>query len=169
MVRWISGQRPQKFACLCLPSAGIKGVAITAQHLQRNLWGWYTLFSEVWGDLPGRLPGLSAFFMSVFFFCCCCCFVLFVFKIYFILFYACEYTVAVQMVVSLHVVVRNWILGPLLAPVGPACSGPKIYLLLYISYLQMHQKRASSLITVVSHHVVAGIWTQGLRKSSQCS
>jgi hypothetical protein len=52
------------------------------------------------------------------------------------LFYVYEYTVAVRMVVSLHVIVGNWILGPLLASVGPACSvpvyaGPKIYLLFF--------------------------------------
>ena len=53
---------------------------------------------------------------------------IFFFKIY--LFYVYEYTVAVQMVVvvSLHVVVGN--LVSLLALVGPAHSGPKIYLLL---------------------------------------
>jgi hypothetical protein len=33
----------------------------------------------------------------------------------------------------------------------------------------MHQKRAFLLRVVVSHHVVAGIWTQDLGKSSQCS
>jgi hypothetical protein len=48
-------------------------------------------------------------------------------KIY--LFYVCEYTVAVQMVVSLHVVVELNS-GPLLALVGSARSGPKISLLL---------------------------------------
>ena len=42
--------------------------------------------------------------------------------------YVCEYTVAVQMVVILHVVVGLWSI--LLALVGPAHSGPKIYLLL---------------------------------------
>ena len=46
------------------------------------------------------------------------------------LFYVYEYTVAVQMVVSLHVVVGNWILGPLLALVNSAHSGSKIDLLL---------------------------------------
>jgi hypothetical protein len=56
-------------------------------------------------------------------------FFFFFLKIYlFILFY--EYTVAVQMVVSLHVVAGNLILGPLLAPASRARSGPKIYLLL---------------------------------------
>ena len=57
-------------------------------------------------------------------------------KIY--LFYVYEYTVAVQMVVSL--LDGNWIVGPLLTLVSPAHSvparsGPKIYLLLHISTL----------------------------------
>ena len=44
-----------------------------------------------------QMPGLAALaFLSFFFF----------FKIYF-LFYVCEYTVAVQIVVNLHVVVGN--------------------------------------------------------------
>ena len=42
------------------------------------------------------------------------------------LFYVYEYTVAIQMVVSLHVVVGNWILACSSQPY----SGPKIYLLL---------------------------------------
>jgi hypothetical protein len=40
------------------------------------------------------------------------------------LFYVYEYTVAVQVVVSLQVVVRNWILGPLLDPFSPDYSVP---------------------------------------------
>ena len=65
----------------------------------------------------------------------------------FIYFYVCEYTVTVQMAVSLHVVVGNCSLGPLLTPVNstpvnsacsvPANSSPKIYLLLYICTLQL--------------------------------
>jgi hypothetical protein len=39
------------------------------------------------------------------------------------LFNVCEYTIAVQMVVSLNVIVGNWILGPLLMLGGPAHSG----------------------------------------------
>jgi hypothetical protein len=46
-------------------------------------------------------------------------------KIY--LFYVYEYTVAVQMVVSHHVIVGNWILGPLLAPVNPSPAQRFIY------------------------------------------
>jgi hypothetical protein len=42
------------------------------------------------------------------------------------------------MVVSFHVVVGiEFFLGPLLTPVNPTHSGPKIYLLLYISTLWM--------------------------------
>jgi hypothetical protein len=54
--------------------------------------------------------------------------------------YLYEYTVAALMVVSYYVVAGNLNSGLLLAPVGPACSGPalsglKIYLLLYVSTL----------------------------------
>ena len=58
----------------------------------------------------------------------------------FYLFYVYDYTVAVLMVVSHHVVAGNLNSGPLLALVSPALSdpthsGPKIYLLLYLSTL----------------------------------
>jgi hypothetical protein len=57
-------------------------------------------------------------------------------------------------------------LGPLLTLVNPAAplalvcsarSGPKIYLLLYISTLYLTSEYRASLRVVVSHHVVAGI------------
>jgi hypothetical protein len=71
-------------------------------------------------------------------------------KIYLFILCIYEYTVAVLMVVSHHVVAGNLNSGPLLASVGPACSVLKIYLLLYLihcSCLQTQQKRASDPIT----------------------
>ena len=71
-----------------------------------------------------------------------------------------------------------WVLnlGPLLALVNLAhsvCthSGPKIIYYKYTVAVFRHNKRGRqiSLQVVVSHHVVAGIWTQDLQKSSQCS
>jgi hypothetical protein len=46
-----------------------------------------------------------------------------------------------------------------------------IYLCKYTVAVFRHSRRGCqiSLWMVVSHHVVAGIWTQDLRKSSQCS
>jgi hypothetical protein len=44
-------------------------------------------------------------------------------------------TLAELVVVSYHVVAGNLRSGPLLAPVGPAPSGLKIHLLLYVSTL----------------------------------
>jgi hypothetical protein len=48
----------------------------------------------------------------------------------------------------------------------------KIFLLLYVKYTvavfrRTGRGRQISLWVVVNHHVVAGIWTQDLRKSSQ--
>ena len=91
--------------------------------------------------------------------------------------YVCEYTIAVQMVVSFHVVVGNWILGPLLqsAPLTQTCSlRPKdLFIIIYkytvAVFRHTRRGRQISLRVVVSHHVVAGIWTQDLWKSSQCS
>jgi hypothetical protein len=88
--------------------------------------------------------------------------------------------VAVQMVVSLHVAVGNWILRPLLSPVNPTHSGgplslqPKDLFIIIHKYTVAafrHTRRGHQipLQMVVSHHVVAGIWTQDLQKSSQCS
>jgi hypothetical protein len=50
----------------------------------------------------------------------------------------------------------------------------KIYLFIICKYtvaVFRHSRRVRqiSLQMVVSHHVFAGIWTQGLQKSSQCS
>ena len=77
------------------------------------------------------------------------------------------------MVVSLHMVVGNWILGPLLALVNPTHSGgPHSLRPKYTVAVFRHTRRGRqiSLWVVVSHHVVAGIWTQDdLQKSSQCS
>jgi hypothetical protein len=65
---------------------------------------------------------------------------IFIFSLFFkkrfiYLFYVYEYTVAVLMVVSHHVVAGDLNSGPLLASVNPAHSGLKIYLLLYLSTL----------------------------------
>jgi hypothetical protein len=137
-----------------------------------------------------------------------CLFYFYFFKDVFILFYVYEYTVDVQMVVSLHVVVGNWILGPLLTPVNPAhCGQPHslspysiwlkdlfIIICKYTAAIFWHTRRGRQislwvvvshhvvivfrhtrrghqilLQMVVNHHVVAGIWTQDLQKSSQCS
>jgi hypothetical protein len=89
------------------------------------------------------------------------------------------------MVVSLHVVVGNWILGPLFAPVNPTCSGqlsllspwslwPKDLFIIIHKYTTAVIGRARRghqirLRMVVSHHVVPGICTQDFWKSSQCS
>jgi hypothetical protein len=93
--------------------------------------------------------------------------------IYFI--YLCEYTVAVQMVVSLHVVVGNFIefLGPLLALVGPTrssqlCSLSPCLLWSKDLFIIIHKYTVAdfrntgrghqiSLRVAVSHHVVGGI------------
>jgi hypothetical protein len=81
------------------------------------------------------------------------------------LFYVCEYTIAVQMVVSLHVVVANWIFRT------SACSSPKIYFFIHkytvAKFWYTRRGSQSSSWVVVSDHVVAGIWTQDLWKSSQ--
>jgi hypothetical protein len=69
------------------------------------------------------------------------------------LFYVYGYTVAVQMVVSLHMV-GCWeltFLGPLLILVNPACSS-RSHLLSPCSI-----SSEASLCIVGSHHVVAGI------------
>jgi hypothetical protein len=96
------------------------------------------------------------------------------------LFYVYEYTVAVQMVVSLPVVVGNWILGPLLSPVNSAHSSwpwllrPKDLFIIINKYTvtvfrQNKRGHQISLPVIVSHHVIDGIWTQDLQKSTQCS
>jgi hypothetical protein len=77
-----------------------------------------------------------------------------------------EYTVAVQMVVSHHVVAGNWTQN--FSWLRPQDSF--IIICKYTVAVFRHTRRGSqiSLGMVVSHHVVAGIWTQDLRKSSQC-
>ena len=76
-------------------------------------------------------------------------------------------------------------LGPLLTLVGPARSSrlcslspcllqPKdLFIILHkytvADFRRTRRGRQISLWVVVSHHVVAGIWTQDLWKSSQCS
>jgi hypothetical protein len=81
---------------------------------------------------------------------------------------------ALQMVVSFHVIVGNWILGPLLSLVNPARSlQPKdLFIIInkYIVAVFRHTRKGHwiSLQVVVSHHVVAGNWTQDLQKSNQC-
>ena len=57
------------------------------------------------------------------------------FKNFIYLFSVYEYTVAVLLVVSHHVVSGNLNSGPLLSPVGLAHSSLKIYLLLFVSTL----------------------------------
>jgi hypothetical protein len=82
------------------------------------------------------------------------------------------------MVVSFHVVVGIEFLRPLLAPVNSTvnpCSLQPIDLFNIIhKYTAAVFRRTRrwcqiSLQVIVSHHVVAGIWTQDLRKRSQCS
>jgi hypothetical protein len=93
------------------------------------------------------------------------------------------------MAVSLRVVVGllgcGWLLGPLLVPPGLACSGqprslspcslqPKDSFIIINRYTVTlfrctRSECQISLWVVVSHHVVAGIWTQDLWKGSQCS
>jgi hypothetical protein len=77
------------------------------------------------------------------------------------------------MVVSHHVVAGSLILGPLLTLVDlqlRPCSLPLkdlfIIVCKYTVAVFRHTKRGRqvSLRMIVSHHVVAGIWTQDLRK-----
>ena len=102
--------------------------------------------------------------------------------IYFILFYVYEYTVTVLMVVSRHAVAENFIqdlcsLQPRsLRPCSlwPCSLWPKDLFIIKCKYtvaVFRHTRRGHqiSLWMVVSHHVVAEIWTQDLQKSSQCS
>jgi hypothetical protein len=48
-------------------------------------------------------------------------------------------------------------LGPLLTPVNPCCSGPKIFFFIVADFRLPRRGRQISLQMVVSHHVVAGI------------
>jgi hypothetical protein len=90
----------------------------------------------------------------------------------FYLFYVHEYTVAIQMVVSHHVVAGNWTQD--LCSVRPCSLQPKdlfIIICKYVVAVFRHSRRGHQISSqmVVSHYVVAGIWTQDLWKSSQCS
>jgi hypothetical protein len=95
------------------------------------------------------------------------------------LFYKCEYTVAVQMVVSLHVVVGNWIFRTSARTGWPRSLWPTLipkaqrFIIIHkYTVADFRHPRGGhqiSLWMVVSHDVVAGIWTQDLWKSSQCS
>jgi hypothetical protein len=84
------------------------------------------------------------------------------------------------MVVSLHVVVGNWIFLKTSAHSGQLCLlslwllWPKdLFIIIhkYIVAVFRHARRGCqvSLWVVVNHHVVSGIWTQDLWKSSQFS
>jgi hypothetical protein len=69
------------------------------------------------------------------------------------------------MVVIFHVVVGNWVLGPLLTCVSPASSGsasfyPKIYLLLYISTLQLTSDAPEESIRYHYRCLWATLWLQ---------
>ena len=87
------------------------------------------------------------------------------------LFYVYEYSAAVQMVVSHHVVAENltqdfcW-----LQPCSLQSKDLFIIICKYTVAVFRHSRRGHliSLQMVVSHHVVGGIWTQDLRKSSLC-
>ena len=89
------------------------------------------------------------------------------FKRFICLFYVYEYTVAVEMVVSHHVVAGNWTQG--------LCSlRPKDLFIIISKYtvaVFRHSRRGRqiSLCMVLSHHVVAGTWSQDLWKNSQCA
>jgi hypothetical protein len=90
------------------------------------------------------------------------------------LFYVWEYTVAVQMVVSL--LCGCWELNfRTSAHTGQPCLlRPRDLFIILHKYTVAdfkHTRRGHqiSLRVVVSHHVVTGIWTQDLQKNSQCS
>ena len=86
----------------------------------------------------------------------------FIFKCLFI--YVYEYTVAVQMVVSHHVVVGNWTQDLYLL------QSKDLFIIIckYTVAIFRHTRRGCqiSLWIVVSHHVVVRIWTQDLRRNS---
>jgi hypothetical protein len=89
------------------------------------------------------------------------------------------HTIAVLMVVSLHVVDENWVFrtsarSSQLHSLSLCLLGPKGLFVIIHKYTVVvfrHPRRGHqiSLRVVVSHHVVAGIWTQDFQKSSQCS
>jgi hypothetical protein len=93
------------------------------------------------------------------------------FQDWFIYFYVYEYTVAVQIAVSYHMVVGNWTQD--LSSFQPRLLRPKdLFIIICKSNLAVfkctRRGHQISLWMVVSH-VVARIWTQDLRKSSQSS
>ena len=83
------------------------------------------------------------------------------------------------MVVNLHVDVGNWIFrtsahSGQLHLLRPCLLWPKDLFIIIHKYTVVDFRLTRrgcqiSLRVVVSHHVVAGIWTQNLRKSNQCS
>jgi hypothetical protein len=97
------------------------------------------------------------------------------------------YTVSIQMVVSLHVVVRNWIFrtstrshpphslwSALLTLASPCLLWPKDLFIIIHKYTVADFRCTRrgwqiSLRVVVSHHVVAGMWTLDLQKIGQFS
>ena len=89
------------------------------------------------------------------------------FKNLFIYFYVYEYTAAVQMVVSLHLIAGNWSRN--------LCSlQPKDLFIIICKYtvaVFIYSRRGSQILLwmVVSHHVVAGNWTQDLCSVRPCS
>jgi hypothetical protein len=117
-----------------------------SRRISKQTWWWYHILS----------------YFQCFFF-------MLIIKTY--LFYVCEYTIAVQMVVSLHVVVGNWIFrtsvrfGQLYL-LSPWLLWPKDLFIIYkytvADFRCTRRGHQISLWVVVSHHVVAGIWTQGL-------
>jgi hypothetical protein len=96
----------------------------------------------------------------------------------FYVFYIYEYTVAVQMVVSLHVVVRNWIFttsaqsGQPRSLQSTALAQAQRFIIIHkytVAVFRCTRRGRQISWVVVSHHVVAGNWTQDLWKSSWCS
>jgi hypothetical protein len=88
------------------------------------------------------------------------------FKIY--LFILCKWVYC-----SLHVVTGNWTQGLCLLQ-SHSVQPKDLFIIIICKYtvaVFRHTRRGCqiSLQMVVSHHVVAGIWTQDLWKSSQCS
>jgi hypothetical protein len=103
------------------------------------------------------------------------------------------YTVVLQMIVNLHVFVGNWsfrtsalssqpcsLQSALLAlvisaPSNPACCllWPKdLFIIIYkysVAVFRLARRGCQILFVLVNHYVVAGIWTDDLWKSSQCS
>jgi hypothetical protein len=95
----------------------------------------------------------------------------FLFRMYFLkdlfiiyLFYVYEYTVAVQMVVSLHVIVGNSARSgqPHPAHSVPACSGPKMNLLLLISTLLLSSDTPEEGIRSHYRWLWATMWLLGI-------